>query len=335
MAYFFLGRPDRAAAEAREVVKIYPKNYVQRYNLSQYLMFSGNFGEAITEGSRVTEEAPTYSVAYLPVALSKLATGDVAGAQGVYDRLEQVEGLGPELARIGRADFAMYRGRYRDALKLIAKGGVVTGASAKPQAQDFVAAAEAQFAIGQKSQAAETAMKAVRQSTNESVVFPAALVLVDAGNSAEARKLADTLENMLQVQTTAYAQLIVGEIAVHEGRYGAALERFQEGLKRRDSWFGHYLRGKLYVETKHFPEALSDLDTAVKRKGEATDIFASDTATIRYLPPAYYWLARAQEAVGDAAGARKSYEQYIAIRAESDPPDPLVTDSKKRLAALH
>ena len=262
-----------------------------------------------------------------------LSSNDVDGALKIYDRLEATGTVGAELARIGRADFAMYRGRYREAQKLIAPF-TAKARAAEAVPQDFVAAAEIALALNQKQQAAEMAHKAVALSTNESVLFPAALVLIEAGRGAEAQKVVDTLENMLQVQTTAYARLIVAELAGHDGRSGASLEAFQDSFKRRDSWFLHLLRGRLYVETKHYPEALGDLETAMKRKGEVTDAFSSDTATMRYLPPLYYWFARTQQALGDAVGARKNYEQYVSIRAEADPPDPLVSDSKTRLASL-
>ena len=48
----------------------------------------------------------------------------------------------------------------------------------------------------------------------------------------------------------------------------------------------------------HSAEALAELEQCVKRRGEATDAFFSDMPTLRYLPTAYYYLARAQEGLG-------------------------------------
>jgi tetratricopeptide (TPR) repeat protein len=122
MAYMLTGDPERAVNEAREVLKIYPRNLKQRRNLALYLMYSGDFTNAIGEGSRTVAESPAYAIGYLPVALSMLASGDMAGAVKTYDGLEASGPLGSRLARLGRADMAMYRGRYTEAQQLIAGG---------------------------------------------------------------------------------------------------------------------------------------------------------------------------------------------------------------------
>ena len=80
------------------------------------------------------------------------------------------------------------------------------------------------------------------------------------------------------------------------------------------------------------PQALAEWETCLKRRGEATDAFFADTSSIRYLPPLYYNLARAQEAIGAVAGARASFDSFLKIRGDAQPPDPLAADARKRLA---
>jgi hypothetical protein len=72
----------------------------------------------------------------------------------------------------------------------------------------------------------------------------------------------------------------------------------------------------------------------VKRRGEAADAFIADTPMLRYVPPVYYWLGRAQEGMQSTAAARRSYDQFLALRAESDVADPLVTDARSRSMSL-
>ena len=62
------------------------------------------------------------------------------------------------------------------------------------------------------------------------------------------------------------------------------------------------------------------------------DVFFLDASTIRYFPPTYYWLGRAQEGVGARDAASKSYEEYLKLRGESAPPDKLLSDVRQRLA---
>ena len=111
---------------------------------------------------------------------------------------------------------------------------------------------------------------------------------------------------MLQRQTTAYARLISGEIAAASAAASPTRStRSAMRRQRRDSWFGRFLLGKAYVEADHFAEALAELELCVKRRGETTDVFFYDMPTLRYLPPAYYWLGRAQEGVGSKGEAQE------------------------------
>ena len=69
----------------------------------------------------------------------------------------------------------------------------------------------------------------------------------------------------------------------------------------------------------------------LKRRGETTDVFFYDMPTMRYQPPLYYWLGRAQEALGASTEARKSYEQFLELRTNADPHDPLAVDARARM----
>ena len=44
------------------------------------------------------------------------------------------------------------------------------------------------------------------------------------------------------------------------------------------------------MEAGQFVEVLAQFQLCVNRKGEVTDLFIDDKSTIRYFPPAYYWL---------------------------------------------
>ena len=44
----------------------------------------------------------------------------------------------------------------------------------------------------------------------------------------------------------------------------------------------------------------------------------------------YYFLARAQEALG-VADAPANYERFLELRGDADPPDPRAADARKRL----
>ena len=139
---------------------------------------------------------------------------------------------------------------------------------------------------------------------------------------------------MLQQHTGAYARMITAEDALDRGNLGEAIELIREAQKRRDFWLTRLLLGRAYLAANHATEALAELENAVKRRGETTDAFFDDMPTLRYLPPAYYWLGRAQEATGQTARARDSYNTFITQYAGADTPDPTLDDARRRAAAL-
>jgi tetratricopeptide (TPR) repeat protein len=334
LAYLYTGNLVGAIAQVREALRIYPRNALQRYNYAMYSLYAGDFDTASAEGSRTLQETPGFTYAYLPVAWSAAARGDFGAAADTYAKLEATGPEGAMQALLGRADLEMARGRYRPALALLQPGMSATekAGDAFFVTREQVAVAEAYLATGDKRRAAEYALKAAAHGGHESVLVPAARVLVAAGRVDDARQIAITLEKMLQTQTIAYSRLINAEIALQQNRYLDAIEAFNDSIKRRDTWLARYLRGRAYVQTEHYTEALDDLGRCLTRRGEATDAFVYETPTVRYLTPVYYWLGRAQQAV-HVADAKKNFEQFLALTSEADPPDPLAADARRRVAA--
>jgi tetratricopeptide (TPR) repeat protein len=335
LAYLNVGNLRRAVEEARAVVKIAPRNSVQRYNLAMYSMYAGDLKVAASEGETILKESPAFELAYLPIALSKTLDGDLDGAWMTYDRLEATGSSGAALARLGRTDLEMMRGRYADAAKMAAGNIAIDqqGKNLGALAQDYITSAESDLALERKAQAGQAAARAAAMSEHESILFPAARVLLQAGREDDAQRIANRLDNMLQQQTTAYAKLIAAEIAVRHERYGEAIELFRDSIKHRDTWLARFLLGRTYAEADHFAEAMAELELCVNRRGEAADVFFYDMPTLRYLPPVYYWLARAQLALG-VRDAKQNYERFLALRSDAMPPDPLAADARRRLSTL-
>ena len=333
LAYLLVGNLPRAVAEERLALTIYPRNSLQRYNYAMYSMYAGDFPTAAAEASRLLKENPSFEVPLLPLALSRLAQGDEPGSRDAYAQLGSRGQQGASLATLGRADLQMYFGHNREAVTVLREGIAADRKYGDLPAVGHkdAALAEAYLALGDRRRAVEAATEAVKLSRRESTLFPAARVLLRSEQEDAAKKISADLENMLQRHTTAYARLISGEIASEHGRTGEAIEALRDGQKRQDSWFSRFLLGKAYVEAGHFVEAIAELELCVKRRGETTDVFFYDMPTLRYLPPVYYWIGRAQEGLHVAAEARKSYEQFLSLRGDADPPDPLAVDARKRM----
>jgi predicted Zn-dependent protease len=125
--------------------------------------------------------------------------------------------------------------------------------------------------------------------------------------------------------------VIKADIALHEKRLPDAIDELQAAEQLHDSWIVHQMRGQVYQAAGSFPQASAEWEICVRRRGgEATDVFLADTSSLRYLPPAYYWLARAQEAAGAKEAAAASFGEYLKIRGHADSSDPLAADARKR-----
>jgi tetratricopeptide (TPR) repeat protein len=337
IAYSYAHNLPEAAAAARRALEISPNNVQTRLNFAETSMQAGDFQTAITESQRILKQNPSYEFAFLPLALSTLAQGEVQGARDAYARLEKLGPQGFSLAKAGQADLEMYLGRYKEALAPL-EAGIEADKKEKndgEMAVKYVARAEAQLASGQRAQSIESAGRAVETSPVESILYFAARVLVHAGDEAKARALGTKLENMLQSQTKSDALLIHGENALEHGRFTEAVESIQSAQKLQDLWISHLLLGRAYTEAGHFAEALAEFDICRKRKGEAVDLFLADMSTIRLLPPLYYWTGRAQEGLGTVDAARASYQEFLRLRTDADAGDPLAADAKRRAAASH
>jgi tetratricopeptide (TPR) repeat protein len=335
-AYLNVRNVPKAVEEGRKAIEIYPRNTLQRTNYAMYSMYAGDFTTAIAEASTVLEANPSYEYALLTVANSQVGAGELDAARQSWERLRVLSPLGASMASLGRADLEMYLGRPRAAAEILGKGSKADETAGSPgeAAAKYVALAEALFAVGNRPGAAAAARKAASLRPHESVLFPAAMVLTDTGDVRTAKELATQLNNMLQSQTSSYAQLITGHIALREKRLGDALEAFREAQKKHDSWFAHLMLGRAYLEAARFAEAAAEFDACVKRKGEAIDVFFENVSTIRYLPPVYFWLGRAQQGLGAVAAAKESYEQFLKLRSDAVPPDALAAEASQQLKKL-
>jgi tetratricopeptide (TPR) repeat protein len=338
LAYARSGKHALAVPEVRKLLEIYPGNRLQRYNYAMYSMYLGEFETSIAEATKLREADPAFEYYPLPLALSQLARGDASAAADTYAKLSQVNELGSSFALLGQADMEMHFGRHRTAVGLLQKGIALDTKRKGPneRAQKSAALAEALLALGQRGGAVDAAGQAVKLSRHESTLVPAARVLIQAGRETQALDIARDLENMLQRQTTAYAFLIRGEVELRKGRFLPAIEAFREAQKRYDSWLSRYLLGRAYVEAgaSHAAEAIAELEECLKRHGETTDLFVYDMPTLRYLPPLYYWLARAQQDLGDAESARTNYGRFLDFRRDADADTALVADAARRLKSL-
>jgi Flp pilus assembly protein TadD/tRNA A-37 threonylcarbamoyl transferase component Bud32 len=332
VAYFRLLDFARASQQGQKATEVYPKSLNYRTNLALYAMYASDFATASAEARTAIALSP-FDKAYLPIAMGALVAGKPEEATAAYAEMAKASTRGASIASMGRADLAMYQGRFADARTELLAGAASdeAGNLRAPRALKLAALAEIAAATGGPD-VAKLADEALTLAKSDAVVIPAARLLVSAGRIDAARALAADLEKQLPKRSRALAGVIRAEIALAAKKHVEAIDALTAARGLADLWLVRYMLGRVYVEAGKYAEAIAELEACQKRIGEASDVFLDDWPTFRYTVPLKYWLARAQDGLGLADSAARGYQAYLELRG-SVAGDPLAADARKRMAS--
>jgi len=260
-------------------------------------MYASRFDVAVAEAKAVMEKDPSAHKAYLVPAAAGVDSGDAAAVLDAYARMSEAGPRGKSLAALGAADFAIYQGRFREAVDLLRNGitnDVATG-NTTGQATKNIALADAYAELGDRARAAAAVQAALSASRQDPVLAAAAELSFRIGRIAEGRALVSELNAKLPAQPRAYARIIEAQVALREKRYSDAIETLQAAQKVIDLWLGRYVLGLAYLQAGYHAEALAEFETCMKRRGEATALFIDEMPTFRRLSSLPALLTRAQD----------------------------------------
>jgi serine/threonine protein kinase/tetratricopeptide (TPR) repeat protein len=312
-----------AVEEMRQVVKVLPGQQGFRTNLALFLSYAGDFAGAEKEIRSM--KAPN-DRAIGALAISQLGQGLIGEVSDTY---KQLSAWGAVYAAAGLADLAVYQGRFAEAVRLF-ETGITADLAAKNQdaaAMKLTALAYAHLASGQKPAAIAAANRALQNSTAAPIRFLVARIFVEAGVIPRAQVLAKEFMSQFAAESQAYGKIIQAGIVKNEDR-GQAIKLLNEANQVLDTWFGHFDLGRAYFEAGAFPQADSEFDRCIQRRGEALAVVDEDP-TYGYFPILYYYQGRVREEMKTSSFA-DSYREYLKIRGESKE-DPLVTDIGRRV----
>jgi tetratricopeptide (TPR) repeat protein len=346
VCYGSLRNISKALEEMGRATEILPKKATYRFNHALYQVYLANFAAAETEVQAALRMNPAYLNGYLTLAYSQLGQNQIDQAQTTYHTLEKTGVLGASLAASGFADIAVYEGRYNDAIRILEKAAETDLAAGKKDwaADKYTALAYVQTLREPNAAAVHTqvqmprfqmssvpleaaAQRALDLSNSVKTRFLAARAFVEAGEIAKAKMLQSSLANEIVADPQAYAKLIEGEIALKAGDARAAVQSFVQANILLDTWIGHFDLGRAYLEVPAFPDADSEFDRCLKRRGEAMELFMDDVPTYGYFPPVYYYQGRVREGLR-SAGYADSYRKYLDIRGKSHE-DPLLGEVRR------
>jgi serine/threonine protein kinase/tetratricopeptide (TPR) repeat protein len=316
-----------ALDEMRQVVGMLPNQPLFRLNLAVYLNYAGEFAEAEREMQALqAQNARTIGT----LAFALLGQGRRPEAAESYRKLTTMGAWGASFGTAGLGDLAAYEGRISDAVRLLEEGAAADLAAKNRDgaAMKFTALGYAHLARGQAEAAAAAAEQALEHSNVASVRFLAARIFVETGRVTRARTLADGFASQLAAEHQAYGKIIEGDIALKKKDPRTAIKLLTDANGILDTWLGHFDLGRAYFEGGAFPQADSEFDRCIQRRGEALALVLEDP-TYSQFPAVYYYQGRVREEL-KTAGFADAYRQYLEIRGGSTE-DPLAAEVRKRL----
>lgn len=91
--------------------------------------------------------------------------------------------------------------------------------------------------------------------------------------------LAAGLASELQAEPQAYAKIIEGDAARKNGDPRQAIKVLIEANGLLDTWIGHFVLGRAYLDAGQFAQADGDFDRCIKRRGEVLALFLDEEPT--------------------------------------------------------
>ena len=336
LAFFLRHDMLKALESGRLATERFPNNVGFKNNLAIYAMCAGDFAQAINAAQQALKLNPSYEKSFIVLALSHLAEGKPSQAVDLYKKLSEISTRGSSWAALGLGDEAIYAGRNSEAVVTLGNGAAGDLASGDQGAAStkLVALAQAETIRGESAKAI-AALDRARLTSGEgdpALLFPAAMVYLNAHEEAKAKDAAARLAKRLEPEPLLYSKLILGEMELKKKNAGEAIRLFREAQNIADTWAGHLALGRAYLEAEQFAQAHSEFELCVKRRGEATELFLDDAPTYRFFSPVYYYLGRTQEGLQSPAAAT-SYQAFLAVKSAAEN-DPMVADARRRLAAL-
>ncbi len=333
LASFYQRDMAQALEQGRRAAAIFPNNVLRQSNVALYAMYAGQFEDAISASQAVHALNPTHLKAFVARALSQIGLGRTDEARATYDALGATSAAGASFAAAGLADLAAMQGRFKEAAAALTQAiavdvaaGNVTAAAVKR-----IALAEVRLEQGDLAAAAREAEAASTGTESDSLRAAAGLVLAAAGRPVQAELLAGTLATRLEADPQAFGRLVLAEIALARKDPRKAVDYARDAQKLADTWQGRVILGRAYLGVNAFPEAYTELEAALKRRGEGSALYLDDVPTARAIPRVHYAMGLAQEGLRSPA-AKASFEAYVALRGDGDAHAAL-DDARRRATA--
>jgi DNA-binding winged helix-turn-helix (wHTH) protein/tetratricopeptide (TPR) repeat protein len=332
--YQIVGEYEKAAAAAREALKLRPDNYVPYANLATSYEALNRFDEAkqICSQAAVAKRDSSYTHRVL-FELAFLRRD----APSMQHEVELARGTDREHEMLVNQAFALAAlGKLKQARQLFDRSWANYE---RDGLQDHAAYSMAQEALieadfGNIPEARTRATEALRLGRGIDARETTAEVLSLAGEAGKARTLTQELRSRFPQHAplnAASLPTILAAAELQRGNASKAIDLLREAEPYDMSEFSNlspiYIRGQAYLRLHSSKEAAAEFQRLLDHTG------------INALSPrhalARLGLARALALEGDRPQARRAYEDFLAYWSEADPELPILRRARIELSKLN
>jgi len=337
-AYGRLGQWEKALREAQESIRLEPNFAITQSNLAQTQLALNR-----TEEARTTVEQAL--ARNMDTLLLRLALYQAAFLRGDPEQMQQQLAWAAGRPReedwllSAQSDTEAYSGRLAKAREFSQRAvDSAMRADAKETAalwQVNAALREAEF--GNAGSARHDATAALAMVAGRDVSNLAALSLALAGVSAEAKRIADTLDKDFPRDTCTqgyWVPAIRAAVELNAENHAKAIELLKTAatfeLGQCDFQLGMmypvYLRGEAYLLAHQGKEAAAEFQKIIDHRGIVLNFPLGALA--------HLGLGRACALQGDTAKARVAYHDFLTLWKDADPDIPILKQAKAEYARM-
>ncbi len=332
VAYDRIGQWEKSAAEAGEAIRINPNTVAPHGNLARALMRLNRYDESIAVLDRALKQLkldsePLHTWVYHNAFIRR-------DAAAMKHEVEQLTGKPNEYIVLDwQTNSSAFGGQWRLAQDFSRRSiDLATHNNAKEVAAQYAAEEALRAAVfGQCAQTKSAAAQALSLEHNQVSLTRSSLALALCGEVAQAQSLVNELAKEYPHFT------IVNEIWLPPTRAALELDRGNaaQGITELQAasryeaageFWPQYVRGLANLKLGKGAEAAVEFQKILASRGYAV--------LSPLYPLAHLGLARATVMQGDAAKARKAYEDFFALWKDADGDIPALIEAKKEYEKL-
>jgi eukaryotic-like serine/threonine-protein kinase len=327
-----LGQLDRAAAEAREAARLLPSPW--SYNMS---IIQSTLADRLNEAKALVDEATALKFDSSDLRVTRVMLAFLEGDERSQNEQWHWAVGKPDVGRflVFQSYVEAYHGHFRSA-RVLMRQAIDSDRNAGTRPNDRLNEARTEAEVGNVGEAKRLATQALDRTQNRDRQLLLALVLARAGDVELAEQLAASLDGAFPLDTSIQhycLPTIRAAIKLQANDPAGAVDILRRTekyeLADQDSFsvlYPAYIRGLAYLQMHAGRLAATEFEKLLAHPGLVGTAVTGALSRVQ--------LARAQRMMGDAAAARKSYEDFFTLWKDADSDIPIYHQAKAEYVGL-